>query len=197
MENLHRPLVDIGHNAFDRLIDFLGERGRPSLRIVADGNTWRAAGETLASMARGAGLDLVQTVYDDLSLVADARSVLKLLVEEEDRKRLFVAVGSGTITDIVRFAAHRTGRDFISVPTAASVDAYGSVVAPLVIGGVKRTVGAAAPLAIFADTEVLAAAPRPMTSAGFGDMLCKYSAVADWRLGALLWGESYDVVALA
>ena len=192
MENLHRPLVDIGHNAFDRLIDFLGERGRPSLRIVADGNTWRAAGETLASMARGAGLDLVQTVYDDLSLVADARSVLKLLVEEEDRKRLFVAVGSGTITDIVRFAAHRTGRDFISVPTAASVDAYGSVVAPLVIGGVKRTVGAAAPLAIFADTEVLAAAPRPMTSAGFGDMLCKYSAVADWRLGALLWGESYD-----
>ena len=31
-----------------------------------------------------------------------------------------------------------------------------------------------------------------MIAAGFGDMLCKFSAVADWRLGALLWGESFD-----
>ena len=72
------------------------------------------------------------------------------------------------------------------------MDAYSSVVAPVVVDGMKVTVPAAAPLAVFADTEALARCPRPMIAAGFGDMLCKFSAVADWRLGALLWGESFD-----
>jgi glycerol-1-phosphate dehydrogenase [NAD(P)+] len=58
--------------------------------------------------------------------------------------------------------------------------------------GVKRTVAASAPVAVFADSDVLAAAPRPMIAAGFGDTIAKFFAIADWRLGALFWGESFD-----
>ena len=192
MKSLKKPTVDIGPGASSRFVDYIGRLDRRSIRIVADSNTWAAAGERVASAAKAAGIEVAVTIYGEEQLVADARSVLKLLIEEEDGKRLFVAVGSGTITDIVRFVAQRTGRDFVSVPTAPSVDAYGSVVAPLVVDRVKRTVGASAPAAIFADTDILSRAPRPMIAAGFGDMLCKFSAVADWRLGALLWGESYD-----
>ena len=32
-----------------------------------------------------------------------------------------------------------------------------------------------------------------MVAAGFGDMLGKYTSLADWRLGALLWDEPYSV----
>ena len=132
------------------------------------------------------------TVFRDPYLAADAHSILRLLADDDPRERTYVAVGSGTITDIVRFVCHRTGREFVCLATAPSVDAYASVVAPIIIEGMKRTIPAAAPLAIFADTETLALAPRPMIAAGFGDMLCKFSASADWRLGALLWGESFD-----
>jgi glycerol-1-phosphate dehydrogenase [NAD(P)+] len=192
MHLIEEPRIEISAGASDQLVGYLLRHGRRSIRIVADSNTWRALGERLAASVRKTGIEVVQTVYEDPYLIADGKSLLRLLADDEDRQSLFVAVGSGTITDITRFVAHRTGRAFVSLPTAPSVDAYSSVVAPLVIDGVKRTMKACAPAAIFADTDVLSCAPQPMISAGFGDMICKFSAVADWRLGAMLWGESYD-----
>jgi len=191
-EGFEAPFVYIGPGAADRLVDYLRLRGRPSVRIVADANTWKAFGEAVEAAAQAAAIDTARTVFEDSALVADGRSVLRLLADEEEGRRLFLAVGSGTITDIVRFVAHRTGRQFLSLPTAPSVDAYASSVAPLVVDGIKRTMRARPPAAVFADIDVLSSAPRPMIRAGFGDMLCKFSAVADWRLGALLWNEGYD-----
>ncbi len=190
-------VIDIGKGAAKRLAAFCAARansasGAAPPRLVADANTWKAAGEEALAELRGAGLASRATVFDEPYLAADARSILRLLLDDDPRERLYVAVGSGTITDIVRFACHRTGRGFVSLATAPSVDAYSSIVAPLVVDGGKRTVPAAAPVAVFADTEVLARAPRPMIAAGFGDMLCKFTAVADWRLGSLLWGEPFD-----
>jgi glycerol-1-phosphate dehydrogenase [NAD(P)+] len=185
-------IIDIGPGTVKRLAVFCASKSRAPLRIVADRNTWAAMGEEAERELRATGLATRATVFDEPYLAADSRSILRLLVDDDPAERLYLAVGSGTITDIVRFAAHRTGRDFVSLATAPSVDAYSSVVAPLVIDGIKRTVAAAAPIAVFADSEALARAPRPMIAAGFGDMICKFFAVADWRMGALIWGESFD-----
>ena len=62
----------------------------------------------------------------------------------------------------------------------------------MIIEGVKKTVYCHAPIAIFGDISTLCAAPQPMIAAGFGDMLGKYTSIADWRLGRLLWDEPYD-----
>jgi glycerol-1-phosphate dehydrogenase [NAD(P)+] len=88
--------------------------------------------------------------------------------------------------------SHRTRGQFISVPTAPSVDGFTSIGAPMIIEGVKKTVYCHAPIAIFADLNTLCAAPQAMIAAGFGDMLGKYTSIADWRLGQLLWDEPYD-----
>jgi glycerol-1-phosphate dehydrogenase [NAD(P)+] len=149
-------------------------------------------GEEVEQKLRSAGLATRSTIYEEQYLAADAESIFRLLVDDDPEERLYVAVGSGTITDIVRFATHRTGRAFVSMATAPSVDAYASIVAPVVVEGMKRTVPAQAPVAVFADSEALARAPRAMIAAGFGDMICKFSAVADWRMGALVWGEPFD-----
>jgi glycerol-1-phosphate dehydrogenase [NAD(P)+] len=124
--------------------------------------------------------------------MADARHILRVMLACDRTDRTFLAVGSGTITDIARFVSHRTGGSFISVPTAPSVDGFTSMGAPLVVEGVKVTALAQAPLAIFADLPTLASAPPLMIAAGFGDMLGKCTSVADWRLGSLLRGGSYD-----
>jgi glycerol-1-phosphate dehydrogenase [NAD(P)+] len=193
--------IDIGPGAVKRMAAFcaarmgearMGAVGTPPLRLVADRNTWAAMGEEAERELRAAGLPVRATVFDAPHLAADERSAFRLLVDDEPRERLYIAVGSGTITDIVRFVAHRTGRDFVSLATAPSVDAYCSVVAAMTFEGVKRTVGASSPVAVFADSEALARAPRPMIAAGFGDTICKLFAIADWRLGALLWDEDFD-----
>jgi glycerol-1-phosphate dehydrogenase [NAD(P)+] len=132
------------------------------------------------------------TIFGEDPLVAGAESVLRLLADLGDDESLLIAAGSGTITDIVRFVAAKTGRPFVSLPSAPSVDAWASSVAALVLDGSKVTLPARPPLAIFADPGILAGAPAPMIAAGFGDMVCKLTAVADWRLGAVVWDEPYD-----
>jgi glycerol-1-phosphate dehydrogenase [NAD(P)+] len=57
--------------------------------------------------------------------------------------------------------------------------------------GFKVNAWAQAPLAIFADLPTLCRAPQRMIAAGFGDLLGKYTALADWQLDHLLWGEPY------
>ncbi len=103
-----------------------------------------------------------------------------------------LALGAGTLTDIVRYAAFERGRDWIALPTAPSVDGFVSSVAAMTWGGAKISSPASPPAALFAVPEVLAAAPRPLIAAGAGDILGKFTSVADWRLGALLYGEPYS-----
>jgi glycerol-1-phosphate dehydrogenase [NAD(P)+] len=191
-------IVDIGAGAAGRMAAFCASRlGGAPVRLIADRNTWAAAGAEAEAELRAAGLATRATVIEWDDPAPDARAVFRILADDDPAERLYLAVGSGTITDIARFAAHRTGRDFVSLPTAPSVDAYSSVVAPMLIEGVKRSIDARPPIAVFADPAVLAAAPRPMIAAGFGDMLAKLTADADWRLGELAMGEAYDAAIAA
>jgi len=184
--------IDIEEGAARRFADFCVKNAATKIRIVADPATFAALGASVENELARAGIAARSTILEYADLAPDAKSVFRLLVDDDPNERLYAAVGSGTITDIVRFVCHRTGREFVSLPTAPSVDAYSSVVAPMLIDGVKRSVSARAPIAIFADPAVLAAAPRPMIASGFGDMLAKLTADADWRLGALIWNEDYD-----
>ena len=186
------PETAIGRAGVDGLLlDFLTRSGYRRLRLVADANTWRVLGRSAAESLGKAGIGVAVTLFEGEPR-ADESALGLLLAEESAEPSPLLAVGSGTITDIVRLYAARLGLPFISLPTAASVDAYASSVAAMTIRGAKRTIAAAAPRAIFADIETLRSAPAPMTAAGFGDMFCKFSALADWRLGALVWGEPWD-----
>jgi glycerol-1-phosphate dehydrogenase [NAD(P)+] len=185
-------MVSIGANAVEDLVSFCREHAYDKLLLVADRNTYAAQGQVVAEALRSAGCDLKQVVFGGDEVVADAAHVLDVLVEADRQERIFIAVGSGTLTDITRFSSHRTKTSFISVPTAPSVDGFASIGAPLIIHGVKITVICHAPIAIFADIQTLAQAPRAMIAAGFADMLGKLTSIADWRIGRLLWNEPYD-----
>jgi glycerol-1-phosphate dehydrogenase [NAD(P)+] len=58
--------------------------------------------------------------------------------------------------------------------------------------GFKLTLPCQAPAAIFADLQTLCEAPRELIAAGFGDMVGKYTSLADWRLGTLVCDEPYS-----
>jgi glycerol-1-phosphate dehydrogenase [NAD(P)+] len=188
-----RPrMVTIDDKAAEQLVEFCRREQYNKLLLVADRNTYAALGEKVAAALRTAGFDLKQVVFTGEEVVADAAHVLDVLVEADRQERIFIAVGSGTLTDITRFSSHRTKTSFISMPTAPSVDGFASIGAPLIIHGVKITVICHAPIAVFADLNTLAHAPRAMIAAGFADMLGKLTSIADWRIGRLLWNEPYD-----
>lgn len=188
-----RPLaVTVDEHAIAHLVRFCHEHGRTRLFLVADRNTYAAQGRAVEAALTAAGFDLRQIVFEDEEVIADGEHVFGVMRAMDLVDRTFVAVGSGTITDITRFVSHRTRGQFISAPTAPSVDGFTSIGAPMIIAGVKKTVYAHAPIAIFADIHTLTSAPQSMIAAGFGDMLGKYTSIADWRMGALLWDEPYD-----
>lgn len=189
----YRPqAVTIDDQAVAHLVDFCRTQQHTKLFLVADQNTYQVLGEAVEKALRQAGFDLKKVIFTNAEVVADAHHIMRVLVESDRQERTFIAVGSGTLTDISRFVSHRTKNVFISVPTAPSVDGFASIGAPLIINGVKVTVISHAPIAIFANLPTLTQAPKAMIAAGFGDMLGKITSIADWRLGRLVWDEPYD-----
>jgi glycerol-1-phosphate dehydrogenase [NAD(P)+] len=189
---VHHLPVYVGPDAVEKLAVFCAERDLRRLAIIADDNTYRALGERAEAALRHAGLDVLTVILRGADIIADGDYIFQAMLGLDHAPRTLVAVGSGTLTDISRFISHRSGGEFISLPTAASVDGYTSIGAPLVIEGVKTTVNCHGPVAVFADPEVLAAAPRALTAAGLGDMVAKFTSVADWEFGKVLQGEVYD-----
>jgi glycerol-1-phosphate dehydrogenase [NAD(P)+] len=191
MTHPHLP-VYVGPDALPELVRFCRQRQLHHCVLVADANTYAALGARAESALRGQGFDVLTVLLTGDDIGADARSAFQVLLALDRVPRVFIAVGSGTITDVARVVSHRIGAEFISLPTAASVDGFTSIGAPTVIDGAKITVNAHGPLAVFADLPTLCAAPRCMIAAGFGDLLAKLTSIADWELGALLWDEPYD-----
>jgi glycerol-1-phosphate dehydrogenase [NAD(P)+] len=183
------PEIVIAEDALERL----AATSPPSPFVVMDANTREAAGARVAALLGDAPVH-----------VFAERDGLHAGLEETARVRAHlesgmtpIAVGSGVITDIVRYASDQSDLDFISVPTAASMDGYSSSVAAMQIDGVKVTYPARAPRAIYADPRVLGAAPQVLTSAGIGDLLGKATAGVDWLTAHLLYGERYDAAIAA
>ena len=182
----------LGDHAVDHLIHYCQEHNLTHFLLVADANTYPILGQAVENALKARAWDVKSVVFHEAEVIPNEDFIFQVLLQADSIQRTYLAVGSGTLTDITRFASHRTGQPFISLPTAPSVDGYTSPSASLVVRNIKQTVISQPPLAVIADLPVLAGAPQPMIAAGFGDILGKAIALADWRLGHLLWDEPYD-----
>ena len=187
-----KPQVFIDESAAAELVQFCRLQKYSHLLLLADDNTYPFAGHELERLLIASGLDVRSVVLHDAQVVPDEKNITEVLLQADNEWRVYLAVGSGTITDITRFVSYKLHQPFLSFPTAPSVDGFTSPVAALVIQGVKLTTPAQPPLAVFADPRKLAQAPQAMIAAGFGDLIGKATALADWQLGHLLWNEKYD-----
>lgn len=121
---------------------------------------------------------------------ADAATVASIRVATAACDAL-VAVGSGTINDLCKYAAFLDAKPYVVFATAPSMNGYTSANAAITVGGHKKSLAAAVPHGVFADLDVLAAAPKRMIRAGIGDSLCRPTAQADWLLSHLLRDTPY------
>lgn len=183
--------IDIGRGALDRLPDTLRALGFGRAYLVADVNTWDAAGRAAADRLTASGFSFTSFVLPDTELVPDEKAVGALLLHMPQDADLVLAVGAGTINDLCKYVSFLRGVDYVILATAPSMDGFVSAGAALIVDHVKVTYDAQAPVAVIGDTQILAQAPMEMITAGLGDMLGKYTCLLDWKLAHLITGEYY------
>ena len=173
---------------------FTSSFGAQPALIVADDNTFEAAGREAQRRFVSAGRKPAEPfIFPGLPrLHADYRNFLELEAALRAQDAIPVAVGSGTLNDMTKLAAHRCGLPYMVVATAASMDGYTSFGAGITQDGFKQTFACPAPRAVLADLEILALAPPQMTASGYADLLGKVTAGADWIIADVLGIEPID-----
>lgn len=184
----------VGDGARHRAAELFEEKfGRVPALVVADENTLAAAGRDVCASFRRRGLTCGEPfVFVDPQLYAEDRYTRQLQEALSGREGIPVAVGAGTINDLTKLVAHRLGRPYLAVATAASMDGYTAFGASVTRDELKQTFDCPAPAAVLADTEVIAAAPPELNASGYADLAAKMTAGADWLVADALGVEPVD-----
>ncbi|MDQ6898529.1 MAG: sn-glycerol-1-phosphate dehydrogenase [Candidatus Dormibacteraeota bacterium] len=165
--------------------------GEQPAQVVADENTFRVAGEQVRRELASAGRRVAEPyVFPGRPILyADYGNVELLRDTLRGQPGIAVAVGSGSLNDIVKRASFECDRRYMAVATAASMDGYTAFGAAITRGGYKQTMTCPAPRAVLADLDLLRTAPPEMTASGYADLLGKVTAGADWIIADSLGVE--------
>ncbi len=161
--------------------------------IVADNNTYAIAGEKIKTYLARAGVPQQEPyIYSESDLYAEYTYVERLRESLKTHNAIPIAIGSGTINDLTKLASHESGRRYMCVATAASMDGYTAFGASITYNGAKQTFNCPAPQACLADIDIIKNAPNEMTASGYADLFAKITAGADWILADALGAEPID-----
>ena len=187
--------IAVGKGVVNRVPELLDEYKEKKIILVSDKNTWEIAGEKVYNILQKNGFKFITTYTAESEdypiVVPDERVVARLLYETPNDTALLLAVGSGTINDLCKIVSYKMGIASATIGTAPSMDGYASPMSPLIVNNSKVTYLSHYPVAIVCDSEIMATAPKVMFQAGFGDIVGKYTALADWQLTVKMNGEYY------
>jgi len=181
--------VIVGNGVLTRITEVVQRLGvAGSALIVAGPKSCEVAGKHVRYLLQQKGMNV------DTLLVKTATSQDIQAVEErikEWQPRVIMGVGGGTKIDAAKLSASHKDVPFISVPTTLSHDGIASPLASVKGLDKPYSVMAQAPLAIIADTDIIAQAPWRSAISGCGDAIAKFTAVRDWQLAHEEKGEYY------
>lgn len=174
--NVHHYIEQLGWNV-------------KTILVVCDENTDKILGEDISSRIKAKKHILPHPVKPTLAAIRQVVGVIKV-----QKIEAVIAVGSGTLNDICKYASFLAGKPYVVFPTAPSMNGYASISASVIDKGYRTSKRAHLPTGIFVDLEVLMQAPRALIHSGVGDSLCCFTAQADWLMSHLLLDTSYNKV---
>ena len=171
-------IVVTGPSVLEQLPAVIAELDLPERGlIVCDSNTLKIAGRQVNEYLEIGGHQMKKVV------VEGANSQELLRVEDAlDGMDFLVGVGGGRPIDLAKQAGFNKNIPFVSIPTAASHDGFGSARSSIRQAGRKTSMQAIPPIAVVADTTIISRAPSRLLAAGVGDIVSNQTAVLDWRL---------------
>ena len=188
-----RKLV-VAPSARHHVADVFGELfGKADCIVIADENTFRVAGKDALDNLRASGRQCLEPlILEADGLYAEYSFVTRIQNALANNDAIPVAVGAGAINDLTKLASHLSGRQYLSVATAASMDGYTAFGASITHEGSKQTFDCPAPIGVVADLEVIAAAPEGLNASGYADLVAKVPAGLDWLLADSLGIDAVD-----
>lgn len=189
--------IEFGENALEKTGAMFAELfGGKKAMVVADGNTFDVCGKEVLDSLAAAGVELAAEPFvfpgtPTLYAGYDETSVLREHVRPFEDS-VIVSLGAGTLNDLAKLASGELGRPYMNVCMAASVDGFASFGASIAKDGFKITRSCPAPAGLIADFDIMAGAPQRLTATGYGDLIEKIPAGADWILSDELEVEKID-----
>ena len=101
-----------------------------------------------------------------------------------------LGIGGGKVIDVAKLSSYNQGVYFVSMPTTASHDGIVSPMASIKNPNTSISVSAHSPIAVIADSEILAQSPFRLLAAGCADLIANFTAIKDWELAHRLKNES-------
>ena len=184
--------VIAGHDVLKQLPEVISDLHITGpLLVLAGAHTMETVGKTVAELLSGFAVHTLivgKITYEEIERVEDFAKERGIV--------LMLGVGGGRVIDTAKIASYNLDIPFISVPTAASHDGIASSRASVKTEEGNVSLAAHPPVAIVADTGILANAPRRMMASGFADVVANYTAVLDWELSRNRTGEKVSEYAL-
>lgn len=180
-----------GKGALAKLPEVISRYDGKKAFVVADKNTFKAAGESACATLENGGIAYTKYIFDCDALEPNETAVGSVMMHFDKACDIIVGVGSGVINDICKILANLTERKYIIVATAPSMDGYASATSSVTRDGLKISLASKCAEVIIGDTDILKDAPLRMLKSGLGDMLAKYVSICEWRIAHLVTGEYY------
>ncbi len=183
--------IKIGKGATQYLPQALCTLGVQKPFIVADKNTYKAAGDCVLNILKENNIAYTLYVFEQDHIEPDEHALGTLVMHFDPSCDCVMGIGSGVINDCCRVLSYSMNKKQIIVGTAPSMDGYASNSSSMIMDRIKVSLYARCPAAIILDIDIIKNAPLHMIHAGFGDMLAKYIAICEWRISHLVTGEYY------
>jgi len=171
-------MVVTGPGVLEQLPAIIAELDIPERGlIVCDSNTLQIAGNQVIEYLEAGGHPMEKVEIKNANI-----EELERVEAYSDRIDFLVGLGGGRPIDLAKQAGFNKDIPFISIPTAASHDGFGSARASIRQEGHKTSMQAIPPIAVVADTSIISKAPKRLLAAGVGDIISNQTAVLDWKL---------------
>ena len=181
----------IGAGVLAQLPEILQSYQAKTVFVLSDDNTYRAAGEKVCALAAKAGIQVASYCFPEGTVEPDEKSVGSAFMHFESKCDVIIGVGSGVINDIGKILSCHSGKPYIIVATAPSMDGYASASSSMTRDGLKISLPSKSAEVIVGDTDILCQAPMHMMKSGLGDMVAKYISICEWRISHMITGEYY------
>ena len=191
---IHKSSVDVTvteNGAVNRIPEFIKKYGSKKVFVLADINTYKAAGEKICAILDENKIEHSKYIFEDTALEPDEAAVGAAVMHYDKTCDLVLGVGSGVINDTGKILSAVADTPYIIAATAPSMDGYASATSSMSMDGLKISLNSKCPNVIIGDIDILKNAPVRMLQSGLGDMLAKYISICEWRIAQLLIGEYY------
>ena len=190
----HSVAIDdilIGKGVISKLPEFIKKYRSKKPFLLADCNTFSVAGKLVSNALEADNVPFSKYIFTNEQLEPNEEAVGSAVMHFDTSCDLIIGIGSGVINDIGKMLSVITGKKYIIVATAPSMDGYASATSSMNMDGLKVSLNTRTADVIIGDTDVLKNAPKHMLKSGIGDMLAKYISIAEWRIAHIITGEYY------